>query len=59
VSIEVVGKDEVPAVEAVFTAIGDDVTGFPRALLGRIREQVSAAATVDTDDHRFGLDHAR
>ena len=46
----VVREDEVPAVEAVLAAVGDDVAGQPLALLGGMGEEVTPAATVDADD---------
>ncbi len=52
-SVPVVGEHEVPAVEAVAAAVGDDVAGQPAALVGRVGEQVAVSPAVDADDGRF------
>ncbi len=49
-----VGEHEVPAVEAVGTAVGDDVTRLPGVVRWGVRDQVRDAAAVDADD---GLGH--
>ncbi len=50
--VVLVGHHEIPAVEAVLAAIGDDVAGFPDAVLGRVGEQEAPATAVDADDLR-------
>ena len=55
----VVWEDEIPAVEAVLAAVGDDVAGKPLALLGGMGQEVTPAATVDTDDCGFRVVHTR
>ena len=58
-SVGVLGQDEVPAVAAVLAAVGDDLARLPHAVLARLGEQVAAAAAVDADDDRLGLQHPR
>jgi hypothetical protein len=43
-------EDEVPAVQTVLTAIGHIVAGVPPAVFAGVRQQMTSAATVDTDD---------
>jgi hypothetical protein len=50
-----VGKHEIPAVEAVGAAVRDDVAGLPRSVLRRVAEQVGAASAVDADDDLLGF----
>ena len=56
---KVVREDEVPAVAAVFAAVGDDVAGQPLAVFTRLRQQVTAATAVDAIDGGFRLQHTR
>ena len=58
-SVVVVGQHEVPAVAAVFAAIGHDVARQPFTIFTRGSEQVTSAAAVDTDDGGLGLQHTR
>jgi len=57
--VVVVGQHEVPAVAAVFAAVGDDVARQPLAVLTRLGQQVAAAAAVDADDRGLWLQHTR
>jgi hypothetical protein len=52
-----VGEDEVPPVEAVLAAVGDDVAGQPHVVLTWWCEQERPAATVDAHDLLLGLQH--
>ena len=51
----VLGDEEVPAVEAVFAAVDDQVTGLPRAFGRWVGDQVRPSAAVDARDHRIDL----
>ena len=55
----VVGQHQIPAVAAVFAAVGNDVAGQPDAVLGGMREQVATAPAIDAGDGGFRLQHAR
>src|SRR5262245_19000474 len=50
VVVVLVGHDQVPAVEAVLAAVGDDVARLPVALGRRVGDQVRPAAAVDAGD---------
>lgn len=50
-------ENEVPAIEAVFAAVGDDVAGEPLAVLPRMGQQVRPAAAVDARDDGGGREH--
>jgi hypothetical protein len=54
-----VGELEIPAVEAVGAAVGDDLARFPRAVLAGSGEEMRAAAAVDARDHGVGFQHPR
>ena len=55
--VVIVGHHEIPPVEAVLAAVGNDVAGKPFAVFTGHREEVAASATVDADDGRFGGEH--
>ena len=51
----IVGQHQVPAVEAVFAAVGDVVARQPHAVFARLGEQVTSPATIDADDQGLGF----
>ena len=53
----VVLEHEVPAIEAVLAAVGDDVAGEPDAVLAWWGEQERSPAAVDAGDLGIGLEH--
>jgi hypothetical protein len=53
VVIDVVRQHEVPSVEAVLAAVGDDVAGQPITVLARVRQQMTPASAIDADDRPF------
>jgi hypothetical protein len=55
VGVGFVWQHQIPPVETVFAAIGDDVPRQPDPVLCRIGQQVATAATVNTDDRRLGF----
>jgi hypothetical protein len=50
-----VRQHQIPPVETIFAAIGDDISRQPDPVLCRVGQQVATAATVHTDDRRFGF----
>ena len=54
-----VGEHEIPAIEAILAAIGDDVARLPAAVLRRIGQQVAAPTAVDAHDRGLRRQHAR
>ena len=58
-AVALVGQHQIPAVAAVFAAVGNDVAGQPDAVLGGVREQVATAPAIDAGDGGFRLQHAR
>ena len=50
-----VRQHQIPPVETVFAAIGDDVPRQPDPILCRVGQQVTTAAAVHTDDRRLGF----
>ena len=55
----VVFHDEVPSVEAVLAAVGDDVAVHPQAVLAWGSEEECAAAAVDAGDLGVGFEHGQ
>ena len=55
VGVTVVRQHQIPPVETVLAAIGDDVSRQPDPVLCRVGQQVATAATVHTDDRRLGF----
>ena len=51
--IGLVGQDQVPSVEAVFAAIGDEISRQPNTVLTWMRQQVATTSTIHTDDRGF------
>ena len=51
--VVVVVEDEVPAVEAVLAAVGDDVARQPDAVLAGMGQQVTPSSAIDAHDRRF------
>lgn len=50
------GKHEIPAVKAIFAAVGNDVAGQPaRSFLSRVSEKKRSATAVDAVDLWVGL----
>jgi hypothetical protein len=49
----IVRQDEIPSIEAVFTAIGDEVARQPEAVFARMCQQMAATAAIDADDRRL------
>lgn len=45
---------EIPAVEAVATAVGHDVAGVPPIVFARMGEESARAAAIDAHDLRLG-----
>jgi len=54
----VVGQYQVPAVAAVFAAVGHDVARQPLAVFARRGEEVATATTIHTDDGGLRFQHA-
>ena len=52
------GEHEVPAVEAVLAAVGDDVARIPDAVLARLGQEEGAPAAIDARDHEVGFEHS-
>ena len=48
--VRIFGKDQVPPVEAVPTAVADEVAGIPATVFGGMGEQMAVPAAVDADD---------
>lgn len=55
--VVVVLEDEVPTVEAVLAAVGDDVAVDPHVVLARRRQQEGASAAIDAGDLLVGFEH--
>lgn len=53
----IVGQYEIPPVETVDAPVGDDIAGFPPAVLTRRGQQVAPSTAVDARDLRVGLEH--
>lgn len=53
----VVGQHEIPAVEAVLAAVGDDVARQPHSVFSRPGHQERPPAAVDARDLLVGLQH--
>lgn len=49
-----IGENQIPAVEAIPTFIGDYVAGKPPSVLWRVGSEVTPTATVDADNFGFG-----